>query len=70
MKHYLLSLPDEVHTAAKVRAAFQEITLGELIERAILSYLGNKGGAHRQKSPSGHEAKTTRRKTTPGGTSQ
>ena len=59
MKRYLLSLPDEVHTAAKVRAAFQEITLRELIERAILSYIGNKGGAHRQK-------KTTRRKTTPG----
>ena len=56
-------LPSELHTLAKARAYLQEITLKQLIERAILSYLGNKGGAHRQK-------KTTRRKTTPGGTSQ
>jgi len=48
MKHYLLSLPEEVHAAAKVRAAQEKITLASLIQRAILSYLGNEGGPSRQ----------------------
>jgi len=58
-----IKLPENLHALAKSRAALQRISLGQLVERAVLAYLGNKGGAHRQK-------KTTRRKTTPGGTSQ
>jgi predicted HicB family RNase H-like nuclease len=48
MKRYLLSLPEEVHAAAKVRAAQEQITLASLIQRAILAYLGNEGGPSRQ----------------------
>ena len=36
--------PDELHKEAKVRAAQEEITLKELVIRAIKAYLKKKGG--------------------------
>jgi len=47
-KSFLLFLPEEVHAAAKVRAAQEQITLASLIQRAILAYLRNEGGPSRQ----------------------
>lgn len=55
-RRFLLTLEDELHLATKVRAIQEGITLGTLIKRAILAYLGNEGGAPRR------QKKTARRK--------
>jgi predicted HicB family RNase H-like nuclease len=42
MKKYLLDLPVELHSAAKARAAMEQISLKELIIRAVKKYLKEK----------------------------
>ena len=43
MGQYIIKFPDDLHKAAKLRAVQEEISLKELIIRAVTEYL-KKGG--------------------------
>ena len=43
MGQYIIKFPDDLHKKAKLRAVEEEITLKDLIIRAVTEYL-NKGG--------------------------
>jgi len=44
MGQYIIKFPDDLHKKAKLRAVEEDITLKELIIRAIGEYLKKKGG--------------------------
>ena len=44
MGQYIIKFPDDLHKKAKLRAVEEDITLKELISRAIGEYLKKKGG--------------------------
>jgi hypothetical protein len=45
MGQYIIKFPDDLHKKAKLRAVEEEITLKDLILRAVTEYL-RKGGLH------------------------
>ncbi len=46
MGQYIIKFPDDLHKRAKLRAVKEEITLKELIIKAVTEYLKKKGGSH------------------------
>lgn len=44
MGQYIIKFPDNLHKKAKLRAVEEDITLKELIIKAVTEYLKKKGG--------------------------
>jgi len=44
MGQYIIKFPDDLHERAKLRAVKEEITLKDLIIKAVTEYLKKKGG--------------------------
>lgn len=44
MGQYIIKFPDDLHKGAKLRAVEEEITLKDLIIKAVTEYLKKKGG--------------------------